>query len=541
MDSKILRSKREGFRLKNDHKYLPEVSLVASKESTAMFNVAGMQQIIPYLAGKKHPLWWRLFNIQKCIRTNDIDEVWDFSHLTFFEMMWNRSLWDYFKKESVKYSYDFLVTELWLNPKKLAVTVFEWNKEVPRDEETANYRKDVWIAEDKISFMWVKDNRRSPGPVWPCGPDTEIFYRTGEWFPSKEDNLKKWEENRIEIRNNVFMEYYRDESWKLSKLKNQNVDTGMWLERMCMVLQNKKTIFETDLFQPIIDIISKYTWVSYIWNERRFRIIADHIRTAIILSNDWVIQSNLWEGYVLRMIIRRMYYNLMLLKNLSENEFEKMLSELVAIITNIRSINNSQVIKSLIAEVIIFKKTISKWLKILNEKLDNINSERKLSWVDIFFLCDTCGFPLELTKEICLEKNIEIDEDWFKKELEFQKERSRQSAKFQKDIDRSKYLEWIPQTEFIGYKLIHCEIENSPSLWNTNLWSLSDSKGCNEPKLLKDFTVNWQRVLIFDKTPFYAESWWQKGDSWEIELDWWEIVKIKDVQKYEWVFLHLVN
>jgi len=446
-------------------------------------------------------------------------------------MMWNRSLWDYFKKEAVQYSYDFLVNELWFDKNKLAVTVFEWNNDAPRDEETAKYRLNAGIPQDKISFMNAKNNRRTPGPVWPCGPDTEIFYRVGEWIPTVEDNVRKMEddneknpnnkENRLEIRNNVFMEYYRDEDWKLTKLKNQNVDTGMGFERMAAILQEKETIFETDLFKPILDIISKHTGLNYKWNERRFRIIADHLRTAIMLLNDWVISSNVWAGYVLRMIIRRMYYNLMLLQDIDDYKFQNMLSEIVKFVADIRPIKIQEVTKSLISETETFKNTISKWLKILNDKLNS--STWKLSWSDVFFLYDTCGFPIELTREICLEKNIKLDEKWFKEELEAQKERSRKSAKFQKDIDRSKYLEWIQQTEFVWY-----------SLDNTN-------KLNQESKLLKDFDVNWQRVLIFDKTPFYAESGWQKGDSWEIELDSGEIINIKDVQKYEWVFLHLVE
>jgi len=532
VDSKILRYKRENFRLENNHKYLPEVSLVASKESTAMFNVAGMQQIIPYLAGKKHPLWGRLFNIQKCIRTNDIDEVWDASHLTFFEMMWNWSLWDYFKKESVKRSYEFLVEELWFDAKKLAVTVFEWNQDAPRDEETFKYWKEIGIAEDKISFLWVEDNRRSPGPVWPCGPDTEIFYRVWKSeYPPKESNVKDDDNNWMEIRNNVFMEYYRDDSWRLTKLKNQNVDTGMWFERMCTVLQKKESVFDTDIFRPIIDAIQKYTWLSYKGNERRFRIIADHIRTASILINDWVVQSNIGAGYVLRMIIRRMYYNLMLLKDLSDQDLVWLISESVNFTATIREIKINEVIKSMLDEINTFKNTISRWLKVLHEKIDS--SKWLLSWGDIFFLYDTCWFPLELTREICTEKHVKIDEDWFKKELESQKERSRQSAKFQKDIDRSKHLEWISQTEFIGYaeSTLDCHSE----------WTTEYSVGYEESKLLKDFEVNWQRVLIFDKTPFYAESGWQKWDSGIVELDTWEIVKIKDVQKYEWVFLHFIE
>jgi len=525
MDSKILRQKREDFWLKHDHKYLPEVSLLSSKESTSMFNVAGMQQLIPYLSGKKHELWSRLFNIQKCIRTVDIDEVWDTSHLTFFEMMWNWSLWDYFKKESIMWSYEFLVNELWFDPKKLAVTVFEWNNESPRDEESFKYRKEIWIPEDKISFLWVKDNWRSPGPIWPCGPDTEIFYRVGDSnYPPIDSNVKTDEDNWMEIRNNVFMEYYRDESGKLTKLKNQNVDTGMWFERMCAVLQNKESIFDTDIFKPIIDLIQKYTWISYIWNEIRFRIVADHLRTASLLLNDWAIPSNVWTGYVLRMIIRRMYYNLILLKDISENDLKSFISHSLDFFSlNVRKLNINEIMTWFFGEINVFKTTINRAIKILDEKIKNLPKNSLLDSKDVFFLYDTCGFPLELTKEICLENNIHIDEDAFKKELENQKERSRKSAKFQKDIDWSKYLEWIPQTKFIAY-----DIED-------------DSYKNKKISLLKDFIVNQQRVLIFDQTPFYAESGWQKWDSGWIELDNWERVKIKDVQKYEWVFLHLVD
>ena len=410
MDWKTLRQKREQFRLSKDHKYLPEVSLVASKESTAMFNVAWMQQLIPYLAWKTHPVWKRLFNIQKCVRTNDINSVWDASHLTFFEMMWNRSLWDYFKKESVQYSYDFLVNELWFDPKKLAVTVFEWDENAPRDQETADYWLQAWISADKISFLWADDNRWSPGPVWPCGPDTEIFYYTWEWLPPLESNVKDDEANWMEIWNNVFMQFYRDESWNLTKLPHQNVDTWMWFERMCRVLQSKPTIFETDVFQPILDIISKYTWLQYAWNERRFRIITDHIRTASLLLNDWVIQSNVWAWYVLRMIIRRMYYNLMLLKDISEEDLKSMLTEIVSFVNEMtRPLKVNDVVKSLMDEILTFKNTISRWLKVLDEKLKNL-SWNSLDWKDVFFLYDTCWFPVELTKEICLEKNISIDE-----------------------------------------------------------------------------------------------------------------------------------
>jgi alanyl-tRNA synthetase len=208
-----LREIRKEFRISKQHRELSEVSLIADKSSTALFNVAGMQPLIPYLMGKDHPLGKRLFNIQKCIRTVDIDEVGDSSHLTFFEMMGNRSLGDYFKKEAVSWSREFLTKYLEMDPRKLAVTVFEGDDAAPKDEETARYRKEVGLPTEKISYLPAKHNRWSPGPVGPCGPDTEIFYRVGESeFPPEGSNVKSDEDNWLEIWNNVFMEYYRDES-----------------------------------------------------------------------------------------------------------------------------------------------------------------------------------------------------------------------------------------------------------------------------------------------------------------------------------------
>ena len=209
----------------------------------------------------------------------------------------------------------------------------------------------------------------------------------------------------------------------------------------------------------------------------------------------------------------------MLLKDISNDELKSMLDEIASFVNGLtRPLKVEEVVKSLMDEILTFKNTISRGLKVLDEKLKNL-SWNSLDWKDVFFLYDTCWFPVELTKEICLEKNISIDEEWFKKELENQKERSRSCAKFQKDIDWSKYLEWIPQTKFIWYK----------------------EQSSRNSKLLKDFEVNGQRILIFDQTPFYAESGWQKWDSWNITLDSWETLYIKDVQKYEWVFLHFVE
>ena len=209
LTSQEIRQRRSDFWTSKAHTHLPEASLIADKESTALFNVAGMQPLIPYLAGKEHPLGHRLFNIQKCVRTVDIDEVGDSSHLTFFEMMGNWSLGDYFKQEAIQWSYEFLVEKLNFDPRKLAVTVFEGNEDAPRDEIAFEAWKKAGLPEERISFLDAKNNRWSPGPVGPCGPDTEIFYRVGESeFPPAGSNVKTDEDNWLEIWNNVFMEFY---------------------------------------------------------------------------------------------------------------------------------------------------------------------------------------------------------------------------------------------------------------------------------------------------------------------------------------------
>lgn len=523
VSSQELRNLRDKFRESKKHKYLSEVSLIADKSSTAMFNVAGMQQLIPYLMGKPHDLGKRVFNIQRCIRTVDIDEVWDASHLTFFEMMGNWSLGDYFKKESVERSWEFLTSKNYLaiDPKKLAVTVFQGDEHTPKDEETAGYWKNVGMTEDRISYLPAKHNRWSPGPVWPCGPDTEIFYRVGAGdLPSKGSNVENDEDNWMEIWNNVFMEFYRDESGTLTKLKQQNVDTGMGFERMCKTLQGKETIYETDLFQLIIESIAAHTKLKYKDHQRRMRIVADHLRTAIVLINDGCIPSNVGAGYVLRMIIRRMYYNLILLNDSVSDWYESLFNEIITFVASQRTLSNTSAIFKVIKdELAQFKKTIANGTKLLQQIIEK--KPAKLAGKDIFMLYDTYGFPVELTREIASEKEIKLDEEWFQKSLEEAREKSRQWTKemFKKGTDRSKYLEGVQPTKFIGY----------------------DQTNSVSQKLIKDFEVEGQRVLIFDQTPFYAESWGQTWDKWKIILDDGTEVEVIDVKKYEGVFLHLVK
>lgn len=522
MDALTLKKKWNDFWLSKTHSYLPESSLLADKSWTSLFNVAGMQQLIPYLMGKDHSLWKRLFNIQRCIRTVDIDEVGDESHLTYFDMMGNWSLWDYFKKESLEWSWEFLVNILKLDPRKLAATVYLWSEDTPKDEFSYQCWLDIWLPEAKISYL--SDNWRSPGPVWPCGPDSEIFYWVGESeFPPEGSNVENDENNWLEIWNNVFMEYYRDEDWKLTKLSQQNVDTGMGFERMCKVLQHKNTIFETDIFFWGIKILEQYTEKKYTDNLRRFRIILDHLRTAFRLIYDGLRPSNIGAGYVLRMVIRRMYYNFVLIHELSVQQLENFIVEELSFFDTFFSFweEKEQIISVLLWEIQQFKKTLANGIKIIDWLLLDLKPGENLSWEKIFMLYDTYGFPLELTKEITDEKWVLLDEEWFILALEVSKEKSRQASKamFDKWIDRSKYIQWIEKTQFIGYDMLYTQ----------------------DMKLLQDIDIDWQRVLIFDKTPFYAESGGQTWDQGSIILDDGSELKIIDVKKYEWVFLHFVE
>lgn len=523
ISSKQLREHWRKFRLSKQHTYLPESSLIGGKESTAMFTIAGMQQLIPYLSGKEHQLGKRLFNIQKCVRTVDIDEVGDASHCTLFEMMGNRSLGDYFKKESVQRSREFLVDELGFDVKKLAVTVFEWDKDTPKDDETAWYWKFMGIPEDKIAYMPAENNRRSPGPVWPCWPDTEIFYRVGKAkFPPKSSNPKSDENNRLEIWNNVFMEFYRDDVGKLTKLKNQNVDTWMWFERMAKVLQQKETVFDTDIFSPLLALIERTLDISYTGNERRCRIIADHIRTAFFLIHHDIIPSNEGRWYVLRRLIRRMYYNFMLLKPVEDTVFDTFVTTIVTFVDALMETkaNTKNIAVVLIKEAHQFQKTITHGQKLLNDLILS-STKKTISGKDIFKLYDTFWFPLELTKEIVEEKWLSLDLVWFEKEMLSQQERSRSWAKdmFKQWVDWANYLEGIAPTKFIGYELLESA----------------------DMQLLKDFKVGEQRILVFQSTPFYAEGWGQVWDRGVVVLDDGTEVNIIQVQKYNGIFLHFVG
>ena len=421
----------EFFKTKN-HAIIESASLVPENDPSVLFNTAWMQPLIPYLLWEKHPMGTRLADVQKCIRTNDIDEVWDDTHFTFFEMLWNWSLWDYFKEDSIKWSYELLTDSkwFWINPDHLAVTVYEW-------DEVAPIWKSLGIPDSRISFMWAKDNWWAAGPTWPCGPDTEIFYWVWEWEPRW--NVKENEDEWMEIWNNVFMEYNRLEDWKLEKLPAQNVDTWMWLERITRTLNKRVSCYDTDIFEDVmLKIKSIVGEENYI--ERSARIIADHLRAATHMIADWVIPKNVDQWYILRRLIRRairefykMNYEEPIVSEISEIYIKKFENVYLSIKNN-----KEKIIEELRKEEEKFGKTIKDWIKEFEKLLRgfHIAFERsgqkitQIAWDKVFRLYDTYWFPIEMTEELARENWLTIDKDGFKAAFEKHQELSRTASEW---------------------------------------------------------------------------------------------------------------
>ena len=284
---------------KNGHKQIPSSPIVPENDPTVLFNTAGMQPLVPYLMGEPHPYGKRLCDYQKCVRLTDLDEIGDKTHHTFFEMLGNWSLGDYFKKESIGYSFEFLTKVLHIPLERLAVTVFEGNDEIPRDETSANRWKELGISDDRIAYLGIKDNFWIAGESGPCGGDTEIFYfRSNDEIPLKFDpEDDRW----VEIWNNVFMEFYKDENGNISELKQKNVDTGMGLERIVAVLEGVDDNYKSSIWLDVINLLEKITGLSYEGNEKAMRIVADHIRTSVFIAADpaGIKPSNTDQGYIL--------------------------------------------------------------------------------------------------------------------------------------------------------------------------------------------------------------------------------------------------
>ena len=311
-----IRNKYLNYFKNHGHVVIPSAPLIPENDPSVLFTTAGMQPLVPYLLGEKHPEGVRLTDYQKCVRTVDIDEVGDNRHLTYFEMLGNWSLGDYFKEQSIKMSFEFLTKELGIPVERLSVTVFKGDDDALRDEESAKIWEEAGMPKDHIYYFGKDDNWWIAGEVGPCGPDTEMFYDTGKEACSKHCNPSCDCGKYVEIWNNVFMEYYKNEDGTYSKLKQRNVDTGLGLERMAMLLQGKETPYDTEIFKPIMEKLSKLAKNDNIQSRR---IVAEHMRSSMMIISDGGRPSNVDRGYVLRRLIRRMTRHLNKLEiNLNE-------------------------------------------------------------------------------------------------------------------------------------------------------------------------------------------------------------------------------
>ena len=400
-------------------------SLIPENDPSVLFTTAGMHPLVPYLLGEKHPAGTRLTDYQKCVRTGDIDEVGDPSHLTCFEMLGNWSLGDYFKKESIAFSYEFLTSPQWLalDPRKISVTVFAGDENAPRDEEAATFWKENGMPEDKIAYLPASDNWWAAGPTGPCGPDTEIFYWVGEGLPPAGSNKGTDSANWMEIWNNVFMQYNRVDEKTLVPLPKQNVDTGMGLERTNCILQGKTSVYLTEVFQPIIKTIeglSGYTYGTDDEKDKSVRIIADHSRSSVFILGDQkgVTPDRVGAGYVLRRLIRRAVRHGMKLG--IEKDF---MAEVAAtVIENFKNAypeleeNKEKVFRELTAEEAKFRTTLKKGEAEFQKLLPNLmkNPKKIISGKVAYNLYETYGYPLELTQELGAENGFTVDVEGFK-------------------------------------------------------------------------------------------------------------------------------
>ena len=416
---------------KNGHKQIPSSPIVPENDPTVLFNTAGMQPLVPYLMGEKHPYGKRLCDYQKCVRLTDLDEIGDKTHHTFFEMLGNWSLGDYFKKESIGYSFEFLTKVLNIPVEKLAITVFAGDEKIPRDEVSANYWKEKGISEDRIAYLGKDDNFWIAGDSGPCGCDTEIFYfRSDDEVPLKFDpSDERW----VEIWNNVFMEFYQDENGNISELKQKNVDTGMGLERIVAVLEGVDDNYKSSIWFDVINKLEEITGLSYEGNEKAMRIIVDHIRTSVFIAADpaSIKPSNTDQGYILRRLIRRYIRQARKLGNEINSDFdieialliiskyEKYYSEL--------SCNKDVVLDVLTNEKKKFNRTLEKGLREF-EKL--VKGDTNLIDKDTSFkLYDTYGFPIELTIEEASDRGMSVDVDGFYEKFKEHQEKSRTASK----------------------------------------------------------------------------------------------------------------
>ena len=445
-----LRTKWLEFYKSKDHAVIPSSGVIPENDPTALFYNSGMHPLVPYLMGEKHPLGVRLVNSQKCIRTGDIDEVGDATHLTFFEMLGNWSLGDFFKEEQISWSFEFLTEILQLPLERLSVSVFEGDENAPRDEEAASIWKKSGMPEHKIAYLDAAENWWAKGETGPCGPDSEMFYWTGDL---NDPELKKpyqetWENSHwVEIWNDVFMQFNKLPDGTLEPLPAQNVDTGMGLERTVAVLNGFKSVYQTDAFENILAKISELSGKPELAQDplgktedhNSMRVIADHIRSATTIMADKVVPSNVDQGYILRRLIRRAIRHgrkLGIQENMCVPIAESVIKKLKKAYPELEK-NKNFILEEFKIEEEQFRQTLEKGEKVFEKKIKNL-PENIISGDLAFDLFQTYGFPLEITEELAAEKGFKVDVDGYEKAFKEHQEKSRTASagKFKGGLSR---------------------------------------------------------------------------------------------------------
>ncbi|MBQ7925103.1 MAG: alanine--tRNA ligase [Lachnospiraceae bacterium] len=513
-----LRKTWKEFYIARGHVDVGAVSLVSDGSTGVLFNVAGMQPLMPYLLGQKHPLGTRLCNVQGCVRTNDIDSVGDKSHVTFFEMMGSWSLGDYFKEERCKWSYELLTEVFGFDADHLAATVFEGDENAPRDEEGAQYRIASGFKKENIYYLPAEDN------WWgleygPCGPDSEMFYIADR--PDCGPNCGPGCScgKYTELGNDVFMQYEKHHDGTLTPLKKKNVDTGWGLERILAFLNGSRDVYQIDLFAPIIAYIEKVSGVKYDQDEKltkSMRILADHIRTSVMLIGDEakLLPSNVGAGYVLRRLIRRAVRHGRTLNVPTEDllkiagmYIDDIYKESYPLLVK----NRDYIISELKKEIGRFESTLENGMKEFRKILDQKREEKQdtIDGKSAFYLYDTFGFPIELTVELAEEEGLKVDEEGFAKAMEEQKQKARDNQNFSAKLNNSAAvfdgLDADMVSTFVGYEQLVCD---------SKIIALA-----SDTEMKDTLEAGEEGTIIVEKTPFYATMGGQKGDMGVLTTD----------------------
>lgn len=432
LDSKELRSKYLNFFASKGHTVIPSASLIPENDPTVLFTTAGMHPLVPYLLGQKHPGGKRLTDVQKCVRTGDIDEVGDDTHCTFFEMLGNWSLGDYFNYESIGYSYEFLTKELGISPSRLAVSVFAGDEDCPRDVKSAERWEELGIPKERIFYLPKKNNWWIAGTTGPCGPDTEIFIVTDKEPCSPECSPACDCGRYVEIWNNVFMQYYKHPDGTYTPLAQKNVDTGMGLERTLAMLNGYKSVYETDVLRPVVEFVTASCGKSPEGETlKAIRIIADHIRTATFMLGDefGIVPSNVDRGYILRRLIRRAvrYARLIELAPAALTECAAKYVDIYAEAYPELRTNREKIMTELDKEIGKFDVTLQQGLKEFDKLLKYIQDKR-MSGKAAFRLYDTYGFPIEMTLELARDNGITVDLEGYERAYNEHQQKSKAGA-----------------------------------------------------------------------------------------------------------------